>query len=54
MKDSGWRFDKVKSRTIYFYKTIEVNGSGFTKILLRNSAILNFQDDDNFCFFSQN
>ena len=24
MKDSGWRFDKLYSMTIYFYKTIEM------------------------------
>ena len=26
MKDSGWRFDKLYSMTIYFYKTNEMNG----------------------------
>ena len=26
MKDSGWRFDKINSMTIYFYKTGEMNG----------------------------
>ena len=29
MKDSGWRFDKINSMTIYFYKTLEMNGSNY-------------------------
>ena len=35
MKDSGWRFDKINSMTIYFYKTGELNGSNYFKIPLR-------------------
>ena len=31
MKDSGWRFDKIWSMTIYFYKTLEMNGSNYIK-----------------------
>ena len=27
MKDSGWRFDKIDSITVWFYKTSEMNGS---------------------------
>ena len=27
MKDSGWRFDKINSMTVYFYKTCELNCS---------------------------
>ena len=27
VKDSGWRFDKINSMTIYFYKTNDLNGS---------------------------
>ena len=41
MKDSGWRFDKVNTRTISFYKTGELNGSNYVKIPLRSNAILN-------------
>ena len=29
MKDSGWRFDKINSMTVYFYKTNEINGSNY-------------------------
>ena len=35
MKDSGWRFDKITSMTIYFYKTSEMNGSIYVKKPLR-------------------
>ena len=50
MKDSGWRFDKISSMTIYFYKTNEMNGSNYVKILLRSNAILNIENNDKYCF----
>ena len=50
MKDSGWRFDKLYSMTIYFYKTNEMNGSNFIKIPLRSNAILNIENNDKYCF----
>ena len=50
MKDSGWRFDKINSMTIYFYKTIEMNGSNYVKIPLRSNAILNIENNDKYCF----
>ena len=50
MKDSGWRFDKINSMTIYFYKTTEMNGSNFIKIPLRSNAILNVEYNDKYCF----
>ena len=50
MKDSGWRFDKINSMTIYFYKTTEMNGSNYIKIPLRSNAILNVENNDKFCF----
>ena len=43
MKDSGWRFDKINSMTIYFYKTNEMNGSNYVKIPLRSNTILNIE-----------
>ena len=49
MKDSGWRFDKINSMTIYFYKTSEMNGSIYIKIPLRSSAILNVENNDKYC-----
>ena len=50
MKDSGWRFDKFNSMTIYFYETTELNGSNYVKIPLRSNAILNIENDDKYCF----
>ena len=49
MKDSGWRFDKINSMTIYFYKTNELNDSNYIKILLRSNAILNVENNDKYC-----
>ena len=39
MKDKGWRFCKIVSMTIYFYKTAELNGSNYVEKTLRSSAI---------------
>ena len=50
MKDSGWRFDKVNSMTVYFFKTNELNGSYYVKIPLRSNAILNIENNDKYCF----
>ena len=50
MKDSGWRFDKINSMTIYFYETTEMNGSNYIKIPLRTNAILNVENNDKYCF----
>ena len=50
MKDSGWRFDKIYSLTVYFYKTDELNGSKYAKIPLRSNAILIIENNDKYCF----
>ena len=50
MKDSGWRFDKINSMTIFFHKTNEMNGSNYVKIPLRSNAILNIENNDKYCF----
>ena len=50
MKDSGWRFDKINSMTVYFYKTGELNSSNDVKIPLRSKAILNNENNDKYCF----
>ena len=50
MKDSGWRFDKITSMTIYFYKTNEMNGSNYVEIPLRTNAILKIEKNDKYCF----
>ena len=50
MRDFGWRFDKINSMTIYFYKTGELKGSNYTKIPLRSNAILNVENIDKYRF----
>ena len=50
LKDSGWRFDKMISMTIYFFKTGEMNSSNYVKIPLRLNAILNTENNDNYYF----
>ena len=50
MKDSGWRFHKNNSMTIYFYETTEMNDSNYVKIPLRSNAILNIENNDKYCF----
>ena len=49
MNDSGWRFDKINSMTVYFYKTGELNGSNYVKIPLRSNAILIVENNDKYC-----
>ena len=49
-KDSGWRFDKITSMTVYFYITGELNGSNYVKIPLRSNAVLNIENNDEYCF----
>ena len=49
-KDSGWRFDKINSKTIYFCQTGVLNGSNYAKILSRSNAILNIEKNDKYCF----
>ena len=49
-RDSGWRFDKINSMTVYFYKTNELNGSNYVKIPLRSNAILIIENNDKYCF----
>ena len=50
MRDSGWRFDKNNSMTIYFFETNEMNGLNYVKIPLRTNAILNIENNDKYCF----
>ena len=32
MNHSGWQIDKINSMTFHFYKTTEMDGSGYVKI----------------------
>ena len=50
MKDSGLRFDKNYSMTVFFYKTVELSDSSYIKNPLRSSAFLSIQKDDKCCF----
>ena len=50
MKDSGWRFDKINSMTVYYYKTGIMNGSIYIKFPVRSNAILNIENNDKYCF----
>ena len=43
-------FHRINSMTLYSYKTAEMNGSGYVKIPLTSSAILNVQNNDKYCF----
>ena len=35
MNNSGWRFDRINSMILFFYKSDELNGSNYFKTLLR-------------------
>ena len=50
MKDSRWRFDKISSMMVKFYKTGDMNGRSYVKFPLRSNAILNIENDDKYCF----
>ena len=50
-KDSGWRFDKIKSIIVCFYKAGGLIGSFYIKITLGAPAILNSESTDRYCFF---
>ena len=50
-KVSGWRYDELNSKTIYFHKSTELNESNYVKIPSRGSTVLNNETDDNYCFF---
>ena len=49
MRDSEWRFDKINSMTIYFYKTGELDGRSYVKIPLRSKAILIIENNVKNC-----
>ena len=48
MKDSGWKFDKINSMTVYIYKTSELNCKKNVQIPLRSNAILNIENNDKY------
>ena len=50
MKESGWRFDKINSMTVHFYKTGELNGSNYVETPLRSNAIFIMENNDKYGF----
>ena len=50
MKESGCIFDKINSMKVSFSKFTELNGTSYVKNPLRSNAILNIQNNDNYCF----
>ena len=53
MKDCGWRFHKIISMTVCFYKTGELNGSKFVETLSRSNPILNIEKNDDVHRFNE-
>ena len=49
LRNTAWRFDKINSRALLFYKIGEMNGKSFVKIPSRFLAILNIEIDK-YCF----
>ena len=49
-QESEWNFDKINSMSITFYKTGDLNGSSYVKLLLRSSALISIKNDDKYCF----
>ena len=49
-KDSGWIFDKTNSMKIRLYRTGELIGSSYVKILFKSNAILNRENNGKNCF----
>ena len=51
-RDSCWRFDKINSMVVYFYKTSEMNDSNYIKIPLMSllNTILNVESNDRYCY----
>ena len=51
-KDTCWRFDKINSMVVYFYKTSEMNDSNYIKIPLMSilNTILKVESNDRYCY----
>ena len=54
MKESGWNYQKINSRSINFYEKGIINGSSYVKIPLRSSANLNIENNEKYCFLWSN
>ena len=49
MKETGWSFQRINTKSISFYKSGELNGSSYVKVPLRSLAIINNKNDDKYC-----
>ena len=49
-KESGWMFDRINSMNKGFYKTGKLTGSRYVKSPLRSNAILNTENNVQYCF----
>ena len=49
LKKFGWKFERINTMGISFYKSAELNGSGYVKIPLRSSALVNIKNNDKYC-----
>ena len=52
-RESGWIFDKYNSMKIRFYKSVELNGSSYVKVLWRWNALKKLKMIINFVSFGQ-
>ena len=53
LKESGWRFDKVNSMIVYFYRTGEMDGRSYIKNPLISNAILRIKIMKNIVCYGQ-
>ena len=49
-KESDWIIDKINSTKIRLYRTGELKGSSYVKILLRSNALINVINKEKYCF----
>ena len=49
-KNSGWVFDEINSMRKIFYKTGDLNGSGYVKIPSRTSALIHIKNINKYGF----
>ena len=50
VKNFGWRLDKINRMAVYFYKTVELNGSNYVKIPLRSNDNSIIENIEKYCF----
>ena len=50
VKESGWKFQRIYTMGISFYKCGGLNGTKYGKIPLRSSASVNIRNDSKYCF----